>query len=182
MDDIAKHIGISKKTLYQHFSNKEDLVYALMKKELDTTEEILDNIKKQSKNSIDEIMRIMDFFNQFFANFNPVVIYDTQKYYPKAWKLFDQHKQSGMLEGLIKNLKRGIKEGLYRKDIDIPIISRLRMEMVQTIFNLSVFSPRQFDMQKVHVQSLSMFMYGIASEKGLKLIKTYSTKPRLKNK
>jgi len=158
------------------------LVFALIKKELETMEEILDNIRKLSENSIDEILRIMDFFNEFFANFNPAVIYDVQKYFPKAWNLFQQHKNGNMLDCLIKNLKRGLKEGYYRKEIDIPIVSRLRMEMVQTILNSQVFPPKNFDMQKVHVQSLSMFMYGIASEKGLKLIKTYSTRKRLNKK
>ena len=97
MDDIAKHLGMSKKTIYQFFKDKNELVIALTKKKLKEDEDQVAEIISRSGNVIEEMINMMKCSEEIFSRINPIVIHDMQKYHPDAWKQFQNFKSGVMI-------------------------------------------------------------------------------------
>ncbi len=170
MDDLARQIGVSKKTLYELFEDKDELVLESVKYML------LDNQKKteeafaNSKNAVEQIIKILQLMEAMVRGMNMVCYMDMQKYYPTALKYLTNHKRDFLYKCISNNLKQGIEEGLYRDDIDIEIISKFRMESALIVFQSNIFPQDKYDIVKVNTQIFANYMYGIASIKGHKLI------------
>lgn len=119
---------------------------------------------------------ILEFMNIYFSQRNPIAFHDLQKYYSKAWAHFTHHKENFLRKSIEDNLKRGIKEKLFHPDLNVNIVSRLRMEQVECVFNHELFPASHFNMQSVHDQSMKLYMYGITTLKGHQLINKYLSK------
>lgn len=173
MDDIAKHLSISKKTIYQFYSDKNEIVDTLMRLKLEEDKVSIQQIHLESENVITEVFGLMKHMSQMFSKLNPNVFYDLQKYHPEAWKLFNAFKEECM-EAMVENaIKKGAKEGLVRADINTKIIARLRMEEIQLGFNATVFPPDKYKIIDVQLELLDHFLHGICTLKGHKLINKY---------
>ena len=173
MDDVAAHLGMSKKTIYTSFTDKNDLVTGLAEMELECQRTDLDVIHKKSENAIDEILKIMNMMSRSFSKMNPSLFYDLQKFHPAAWKKFREFKEKKLRGFIEENLKRGIKQNLYRKDLNIKILARLRMAEVEIAFDPSTFQPDQFNVREVQLELIDHFLHGITTLKGHKLINKY---------
>jgi len=173
MDDIAKHLGMSKKTIYQFFKDKNDLVIALVKKKLKDDEDQMSAIISQSGNVIEEMINMMKCSEEIFSRINPIVIHDMQKYHPEAWKQFQDFKSGVLISTLEQLLTKGIKQGYIRPDIDVKIIARMRVNQVELGFNTAIFPVAEFSTWKVQYQFLEHFNYGICTLKGYKLLNQY---------
>ena len=170
MEDIAKHLGISKKTIYQFYSDKNELVEIFMAERLKENEYECRLIAKNAANVIEIFFALMEHLGVMFSNMNPKLFYDLQKYHPTTWKLFKQFKE-GFIELMVQDsLKRGMKEGFVRKDINTKIIARLRMEEVEMGFNPELFPPNKFKIIDVQLALLDHFLHGVCTLKGHKLI------------
>src|ERR1700750_348307 len=119
MDDIAKHLGMSKKTIYQFFKDKNELVMALVKKKLQDDEDQMCAIISKSGNVIEEMINMMKCSEEIFSRINPIVIHDMQKYHPDAWKHFQNFKSGFLVQTLENLLSEGIKEGYIRPELDV---------------------------------------------------------------
>jgi len=173
MDDIAKHLGMSKKTIYQFFSDKNDLVVALVKKKLQEDEDQMCDIIKESGNVIEKMINMMKCSEEIFSRINPVVIHDLQKYHAEAWKQFQDFKSGVLMHTLEELLIEGKKQGYIRPDIDVKIIARMRVLQVEQGFNTTVFPVAEFNIWKVQQQFMEHFTYGICTMKGYKLLNQY---------
>jgi AcrR family transcriptional regulator len=173
MDDIAKHLAISKKTIYQYFSDKNELVEVLMSVNLKKDECEFKQIQQDSDNMVVEVFNMMKHMGVMFSKVNPNIFYDLQKYHPNAWKQFKTFKQETMAKMVESSLERGIREGLVRPDLDAKILSRLRIEQVEMGFNSEVFPPDKFKLVEVQIAMIDHFLYGICTLKGHKLINKY---------
>lgn len=173
MDDIAKHLAISKKTIYQFYSDKNEIVETLMKETLKQDECEFKQIHDQASNMIEEVMHMMQHITQMFAKTNPNIFYDLQKYHPKAWNLFKEFKQECMAAMIEKSIERGKKEGLVREDVNSKIISRMRIEQVEMGLNPEAFPPVEFKLVDIQLSMLDHFLHGICTLKGHKLINKY---------
>jgi len=173
MDDIASHLGMSKKTIYQFFKDKNELVFALVKKKLKDDEDQMAAIISQSGNVIEEMINMMKCSEDIFSRINPIVIHDLQKYHPDAWKQFQDFKSGVLVHTLEQLLDKGIKQGYIRPDIDVKILARMRVAQVEMGFNASLFPVAEFSIWKVQYQMLEHFNYGICTLKGYKLLNQY---------
>jgi AcrR family transcriptional regulator len=173
MDDIATHLGMSKKTIYQFFKDKNELVFALVKKKLKDDEEQVAAIISQSGNVIEEMINMMKCSEEIFSRINPIVIHDLQKYHPEAWKQFQDFKSGVLVHTLEQLLSKGIKQGYIRPDIDVKILARMRVAQVEMGFNAAIFPLAEFNTWKVQQQLLEHFNYGICTLKGYKLLNQY---------
>nr|MBP6649106.1 TetR/AcrR family transcriptional regulator [Bacteroidia bacterium] len=154
MDDIAHKLGMSKKTIYQFYEDKNALLSSLMIMELKAqTKEMLD-IRKNSENAIDEMMQSMSCMSRNFSKMNPTLFYDLQKYHSSAWSHFKNFKEKELTGFVEENLRRGIKNDLYRKDLKVKTLARLRLEEVELGFNTTAFPQEQFSITDVHVTLL----------------------------
>ncbi|WP_291910844.1 TetR/AcrR family transcriptional regulator [Chitinophaga sp. CB10] len=172
MDDIAEKMGISKKTLYAHFTDKDDLVYQSISGFIcEIHRESLVN-KQQSKDAIEELFLVMEMIDRKLRNINPVIILDLQKAHPRAYEVFLDYQQNHLTAMIAENLERGMKDGLYRPDLNVRILTNYRVHGCTLCFQPDAF-PGEHDMTKVQQVLLENFLYGVASSKGYKLIEKY---------
>ncbi len=173
MDDIAKHIGMSKKTIYQFFKDKNELVVALVNKKLKEDEDQMDEIISKSGNVIEEMINMMKCSEEIFSRINPIVIHDMQKYHPDAWMQFQNFKSGVLVHTLEELLNKGIKQGYIRPEIDVKIMAIMRVNQVELGFNANVFPIAEFNTWTVQQQLNEHFNYGICTLKGYKLLNEY---------
>lgn len=173
MDDIARHLSMSKKTIYSFFEDKDQIVCTLCDKDLHNRECKFEEIARESKNAIDEILLLMKYMGEMFSRMNPNLFNDMQKYHPTAWKNFKNFKEEKIMNMVLNNLKKGVEQGLYRKDMDLPIIAKLRVEQVEMALNPNIFPIDKFKPGTVQMQLLDHFLHGIATIKGHRMINKY---------
>ncbi|NVO32975.1 TetR/AcrR family transcriptional regulator [Hymenobacter lapidiphilus] len=173
MDDIASDLGISKKTLYKWFDNKDDLVSGVIGGHLDCVQGECTHIASEAENAVDEMVRIMEWAKRHFSEVNPNTIHDLRKYYPAAWQLFHNHKNEYILTQIQANLRRGVAEGLYRPDLDVEVLSRLRLAQIDVLFDPDIFPQAHFEQPRVQMACNEHFLLGMVTLKGHKLVNVY---------
>lgn len=173
MDEIARHLGMSKKTIYQEFPDKDTLVHFLMLQDMEQRQRIFEKIHTESENVVDEIFTVMKVMTEIFSNCNPVFFYDLQKYFPKTWKLFSDFKFKFILHKVESSLEKGKKDGLVRADINTRILALLRLEEITMALSGQVFPPDKFNMLEVQLALTEHFLYGVCTLKGHKLVNKY---------
>lgn len=168
MDDLARELGISKKTLYLHFNDKKDVVIKVIDHIIKAQKcGISDALNKPGTNAIDKLMMMTHFFAEHLKNSNASLTYDLQKYYPDVWDEVIEFKREEVYRHIIDNIETGIREGLYNDDMNYEIIARAyvsRMEMYQT----DLWQP--LDKYPLPEVFHTLFIYhirGIASKKGM---------------
>lgn len=171
MDDIAQHLSISKKTIYQSFHDKDEIVHTLLDKKLALEISEFESIAYSAPNVIEEVFSHMKKMYQMFANANPNMFYDLRKYHPRTWELVTRFRTEtchGMVE---RALEKGKKDGYVRTDANSKILARLRVEEIEMGFNPAIFPPDKYQMLDVQIAMVEHFLYGVCTLKGHKLIK-----------
>ena len=168
MDDIASNAGISKKTIYAHFSNKIELVEAVTLNMFDVIKKGVAIIHAQEQNPIIELFEIKRFVMEHLKDEKSSPQYQLQKYYPKIYNTLKQ-KQFTLMQELIKeNLIKGIQQKLYRKEIDIDFIARIYFNGMVGIKNKDLFPLQNNSMNTLTINHLEYHLRGISTEKGIK--------------
>jgi AcrR family transcriptional regulator len=173
MDDVAKHLAISKKTIYKYFADKDELVEDMTRQLMKKNEIEFDAITKETEHVVEEVFAMMKHMGSMFSQMNPNLFYDMQKHHPHSWKLFSDFKEECIERMVEESVKRGIEQGLVRPDINTKIIARLRMEEIEMGFNPDIFPPNKFKIIDVQLALLDHFLHGICTLKGHKLINKY---------
>ncbi|WP_040396649.1 TetR/AcrR family transcriptional regulator [Cesiribacter andamanensis] len=175
MDDIAREMSMSKKTIYQFFKDKNEMVCAVTEEHLQKEEALMEQLERESENVIEFLVKITTMIRQHMTRVNPSALMDLQRHYPDGWKIFVDYKTRVFHQSLVRTLARGIQEGYFREDINPEIIAILRIEQVQLCFEDRVFPRNRFDMTDVQLQVFRHFVEGIMTQKGRDLLETYKT-------
>jgi AcrR family transcriptional regulator len=170
MDDIATHLGMSKKTIYHFFKDKDELLSDFAKSFVNRNANVFEHECKLSHNAIDEIFCVMKHLRNMIQQMNPKLFFELQKYYPQAWQQLRDFREKHVTEMIQKNLEKGITQGLYRSDINIIVLAKLRLEEIDMAMNHSVFPIDKFNIAQVQITLFEHFLYGICTLKGHKLI------------
>ncbi|HEY9561806.1 MAG TPA: TetR/AcrR family transcriptional regulator [Anseongella sp.] len=173
MDDIAGHLGISKKTIYQFYKDKKELVHRLMKKMVVDQEKEISEHEAGAANAIEEMFAVIVCLERMMQSISPVIFFDLHKYHPESWKLYQDFRDNYLINRVKLNLERGVSEGLYRKDMNMDILSILRINQLDAVFSTQVYPPSRFDMGTVLSELTSHFLYGAVSLKGHRMINEY---------
>jgi len=173
MDDIAKELGMSKKTIYQFYKEKDDLVNQLCSLELKEKEIEFDEMNSTAKDPIHEIMLISDKMREMLQNINPLFFLDLQKFYPSAFQKFQSFKENCAYRNVYANIKKGIELGVYRSDLDADFVSRLRIAQIDMLMFGNYFTYEKISFAKTHALVLDIFVFGICTIKGHKLFNNY---------
>ena len=169
MDDIANEMGISKKTIYQHFANKPDLVEASTLYMFDNISSGIDCIRELKKNAIEELLEIKAFMMKQLNNESASPFHQLQKYFPNVSKCLRKKQFDKMQECVRGNLERGIQSGLYRDDLDPDFIARIYFVGVTGIKDPEVFPQTIFTHRDTTEKYLEYHLRAIVSPEGLKL-------------
>lgn len=171
MDDIARELSISKKTLYLHFADKDDLVKKIVESYLNTQECEIAGLCTTDMNAIDILLVISKYLTAQMSKINLSVNYDLQKYYPESWKAIENYRETHMLEHIMQNIVNGIRQGLYRDDFNIDIIAKsyiLRFNPDDNIQDWIKNSSLTFE--EVFQTLFIYHIRGIANKKGLEYL------------
>ena len=166
MDDISKNLGISKKTLYKYFKDKDEIVSTLMQMDINGEMEMLDSLVKCTENAIEETYAFSKVLTEKLKAVNPSLMYDLEKYHPKAWKLFITHKRVDVYDCIKSNLERGIKEGFYVEHLNPEIVARIYSEKIDMLFNQELFPMNKFKVENVYNEMIRYHLRGIINDKG----------------
>ncbi len=176
MDDIARELGISKKTIYQHFEDKNAMVFAGVEHHFECDRTLAEQMQIEAPDPIAEVVMASEMMRQTMSGMNPTAIFDIKKYYPKAWDLFSKYKKEFILELVKKNLRKGVDMGLYRPSVNVEVIARLRLEQIEMGLDPYLFPLGQFNPLDTQLELLDHFLRGIVTPQGLNLYEIYLEK------
>ncbi len=178
MDEIAAQLGISKKTIYQFYSDKDALVQDIFKSITDQNKEKCKIARTSSENAIHERYLAGNVAQEIFSNLNPAVLFDLNRFHPTVFADFEKFKKNVLFRLIRDNIIRGIKEGLFRKDVDVDIVTWMQLELVSAVFRHEEVisgktSPAHYDKEVK-----DFFLHGLCTEKGLGLISKYKQRQK----
>lgn len=173
MDDIAAALGISKKTIYQYYDNKDSLVDAVVQHQINLSSNECQVHNEQCENAVHGMFLAMDMMQDMLSAVNPSLFFDMQKYHPEAFKKFSRHKNEFLYAVIRENIERGQKEGLYREDVNADILAKFRIESVFLALNTDLFAPEKYSLLQVELAIMENFLYGIATTKAHRQILKY---------
>ncbi len=173
MDDIAANLGMSKKTIYQYFKDKDELVEAVVDDIIATNQYECNADRSRADNAVHEIFQVMDMMAEMFKSMNPSILFDMQKYHPAAFSKFMKHKNEFLYNVCTQNIERGVKEELYRPEIAVDILCRYRVETMFIPFNPEFQKSLKHSLAKIEEEIIIHFLFGLVTLKGYKMIIKY---------
>ncbi len=173
MDDITRELGISKKTLYQYFESKEDLIMQTIQRHQCAESEAIASIIRESKDALHEMLAIARHVIVQFQQMAPVTIYDLKKYYPEAWRMVEQVQREYIYNILLANMKRGVEEGLYRSDFNTDILARLYVGSTKLLLDEEFFPNKSYHWDRLYREFVQYHLRGIVSAQGLEKLQHY---------
>lgn len=176
MDDIAKKFGISKKTLYQKYTNKEALLEDVVHFKLGEISEKIESLTSTVDNAIDSLLCRDDEMERAVQANNSLFIRQLVKYYPA---IFHEHMMSfseRFSEMMLANIKKGRSQGLYREDFDAEIYTRLFFLMMMSYDGSPFLESTSISREKYKISAMQMFLNAICSEEGKEYLKKYNNK------
>ncbi len=173
MDDIAANLGMSKKTIYQYFKDKDELVEAVVDDVIDTNQCICNTDREKADNGVHEIFLVMDMMVEMFKTMNPSILFDMQKYHQAAFMKFQKHRNEYLYNVCRQNLERGIREELFRPEINVEIMARYRVETMLTAFNPEFQRYLKKSLLEIEEEIIIHYLFGLVTLKGYKLVLKY---------
>lgn len=174
MDDIANNLGMSKKTLYQYYADKNELVDAVIEGHLGEIKVECLSCREKAKDAIHEIFLTMEHITEELSNMNPMLLYDLEKFHYRSYQRFKEYKDKFLAEIIRKNIEWGMKDEMYRPEINVDVMCKFRLECIMVPFNVSVFPPGKYNLASLSEEIIQHFVYGLATIKGHKLIQKYN--------
>lgn len=180
MDEISREAGISKKTLYQFFTSKEELVDKLITQYITEHLALLEECNNNSGNAVEIISKRVKGPYSLLTEFSPTFYFDLRKYFPMSWKRVVEHFRSDVQKAIRVNIEKGMEEGLYRNDLNIDFITHLRFHQLSYSI-LPVETTELPQLRPENIEDLTLhFLYGITTLKGRELLESVFSKKDFK--
>jgi AcrR family transcriptional regulator len=170
MDDVARELGVSKKTLYECVADKNDLVEKFLDFHAKRLGAALMCIYNGKMNAIDALLEISRIINHFLKDINPSITFDLQKYHPEIWKKLMKYKSLHVYDNVMTNLRQGIKEGLYRSDMKPEVIAKIYVSRVELSMEPGLTDALNYSSSEIFNELINYHIRGIASKKGIEYL------------
>lgn len=169
MDSIAQTLGMSKRTIYEHFPDKKTLVYEEAKQFSAFMKEKTEGLINEADNVIQGVTRVMSYVKDMLNVVSPVYFLDMQRYYPEAYELVSRKKSTRKGDVTLYLVKRGVEEGVFKSDINKHLVAHFFTSVVlndhRTMSDVAGLKYGDFERDV-----LFAYMLGIATERGRALI------------
>ena len=169
VDDICKECGISKKTIYNYYSDKQSLANETIIYHYNNLHKEIKAIIDLSDNSIETFFKISSHFRETLNDTTPLFVHDLKKFHPELYNNHQDYKENLFEKSIQKVLIKGKDEGFIRDDINDKIVSKLRIEMIEIGFNQDVFPLKKYDYRDIQLISFDLFLRGIVTTDGLNI-------------
>jgi AcrR family transcriptional regulator len=176
MDMLANQIGISKRTIYEVFRDKDELLSGVLKWMTFKQREMMEKTLNESENVIEAIFNIMNIMMKHFQNMSPAFLMDMKRLHQDVMKKLDDIDALPYIRNNEMIIERGIKEGVFRKDIDVRIINKCMLEVAKMSNDKEIFPPDDYINKDVVRNVYINYLRGICTQKGLDLINHYEKK------
>jgi AcrR family transcriptional regulator len=174
MDEIATQLGISKKTIYQFFTDKDDMVSAVIDVEIRKNENECNLSRDQAENPVQQIFLALESLEEMLKYMNPLMLYDLEKHHPRSSRKLKEYKYQFLYQMIVSNIQWGMEEEVYRPDLQKDIVAKSRIEQAFLVFNPDVFPHTRYKISEVNFELAMLFLHGITTAKGKKLIEKYT--------
>lgn len=179
MEDISRDLGVSKKKLYQFVRSKKELVSRLLELERRNFEIIFEKYNFDGVNSIDVLLTVSKEISDRFWDVSPSMTFDMKKYYPEIYNQHIETRVEFIFAQIQLNIKKGIRDGMYRDDLSTELIARLYIRRLIDIHNPEYF-PEKFSFQTLFDTMFDNFIRGIATEGGINYYEQQKGKVKFK--
>ena len=168
MDDIANSLGMSKKTIYVHFGSKNALVETVMTQQVEENRSLLVLQKDTLKTVISSLIADLKNVFNFFRKLNPGILFGLEKYHPDAFGILTEYIHGFVYKVIENDIQLGIKQGLFRENVDLYIIIHFLLKNLQSIFVPDTRLQVVRSERQQELQLLNHFLYGIMTPKAHK--------------
>ena len=176
MDDLCRHMGISKKTLYKYVENKSDLLQKVGNYIHSEIKNAIIELEKTDLNAIDILLEMSKIPGKLFSQINPIISFEMQKYYPQTFERSQLNRKVLITDSIRKNLDQGINEGLYRQDLNKDIIAHLYYKKIEDFHTLSGETMKKYTFEKIFEVMFENHIRGIANKKGIEYFEKQKAK------
>ena len=176
MDDIASEMGISKKTIYKYFSNKDDLIENTIELAHKEVQEIIAKIDEQGFNAIEENFEIKRMFREMFRSAESSPIYQIKKHYPEVYAKALSSQIEVCEKCFRDNIQKGINEGLYRENLDINNYVKFYYTL---IFNINENTASGIEAEELEVKALEYHIRAMATLAGIIELEKHLKNPNI---
>jgi AcrR family transcriptional regulator len=170
MDDIARKLCISKKTLYAHVKDKEDLLENAVVLFSKAEQHQIEEICGRGLNAIDESLEIKRWVLEMLQNIHPSVAYDMEKFHPRVHQKMLASRQAIIYKCVFENIVKGQKDGLYRKEINPDVLAKLYVGRMEAMFDQDLFPSKEYNVSDIYMEWFSYHIHGMATVKGIELL------------
>ncbi len=167
MEDIARGLGVSKKTLYVHVQNKNELVEKILDYSCQRQVALLERVTDKGTNAIDALLEMSQLINEEMELFTPAVTFDLQKYYPETFRKHMEKSQKFAYDAVYQNLKQGMKQGLYREEINPEVVATLYINKIEDMHDPDFYSKNNITFEMIFETMFENHVRGIANQKGI---------------
>lgn len=170
MDDVAKEISISKKTLYKCFRDKESLVLSTVESHMRETEAAIDKIISTEPNAIEQFHLITTYLMSNQRKMSPSMLYDLKKYHPQSFELLEQHRSKHVVKHLLVNIELGQKSGLYHHDFHPEIIAKSFSMLSFHVFDSQELNSINISQDDLLIEIIKYHLRSISTSKGIETL------------
>ena len=179
MDDLARHLGISKRTIYENFKDKEDLLVACIDAFHDEGIKINEKVFFEMDNIVDAILDMLQKSADQTTQLQFNMMTDIRKYYPQVYKEHLSHFHADKYQSMKQLIQQGINEGVFRNDLNSDIIAHFFCNQGDNIVHSDKDLDR-FSLSDVIENIAITFLRGICTAKGVDIIDKYKNVKSLK--
>ncbi|OHX66924.1 TetR/AcrR family transcriptional regulator [Flammeovirga pacifica] len=174
MAEISNELGVSKKTLYNVFKDKAEMISSSIEHHINEDIEYVDEVTDDDK--LDGVFKLASIFFFFFTrikDINPLTFMDLKKFYPKMYNKFECHKKGCFFNSMEKIVSQGIKEKLFLDDINVPLLVSMRMWQLESALDTNVYDHSKYSIETIQLEMFKHFIRGIATAEGIVLLDKY---------
>lgn len=179
MDMLASQLGISKRTIYEVFSDKDELLKGVLLWMMEKQREVMTRIFNESENVIEAIFKMLDLMMDHFQRMSPAFQMDMRRLHRDVYKNPEELADLPYFANNSEIINRGIKEGVFRDNIDVGITNKCLLEVARMSNDKNVFPPDDFSNRDVIRNFYINYLRGISTPKGLDLINFYENKGKI---
>ena len=172
MDDVARELGISKKTLYQYFPTKEDLIVRTLEFHRRCERDQIAEVLAHADNALDEMVSLAKMAIRQLQKISPSLIFDLKKYHPDAFRFLEESHRKEAFEHIRQNLEKGISQGLYLPGIHVDIMARIHVQSFNLLLDEQLF-PEDLPRAQILREYIMHYLRGLVTPVGLQYLEKY---------
>ncbi|MBN1159028.1 MAG: TetR/AcrR family transcriptional regulator [Bacteroidales bacterium] len=173
MDYLAQELGISKRTIYENFRDKNEIVLYSILKGLNDHSDDINKIISESPNVIEALYNIGKKSHEVFSKINPVFFYDLKRHYKQINELISERSGINSVDSNLMLLRKGINEGVFNKEINIDLVNVFLQQLMEMFHSDGLNLSGRFSKADIMKSIIRPYLVGICTDKGLALLKQH---------